>query len=245
MTGGGAGGGSAGGAGGGNACGGCVSGATGQCLAGDTASACGTGGNACRRCRANETCSSGMCVAASCGPQNCDGCCTNNFCVPTRFQSSFACGLNGTMCAGCMTGQTCNAGACEAAPDAGPPVMPGSPCTQGSDCRPPSGATCIPESAFGQATGYTDGYCTQSCGTSSPCPTSSECVEIQFGQRACRASCRVADIGMLGACRTGYVCAPTDNTSTAAYCRPRCDVSGSLSGCSTGQTCDTATGLCH
>jgi hypothetical protein len=87
-------------------CGGCID-AAGACQAGTDASACGTGGNNCVACSANQTCnSSGQCVAAAC-----NGCVDASGACQAGTDAS-ACGTGGSACVACASNQTCQSGSC-------------------------------------------------------------------------------------------------------------------------------------
>jgi hypothetical protein len=213
---------------------------------------CGLQGQACAMCPMGQTCQNGVCGAPpACDVMTCPGCCNNGQCQ--SGQTRMACGIGGQACTRCNMGQQCMGGFCIGGgfdggfpnPDAGMNVPAGSPCAGTQNCQPPFTAFCIPESAGGQATGYTGGYCTQQCGTTGSCVGSSICVtETVFGgQSTCRANCSTP--GTQSTCRSGYVCAPTVSSITPGFCRPRCDNAGLLSACPTGQTCNAMTGVCQ
>lgn len=222
----------------------------GQCLPTQAQSrfSCGTAGQMCQQCAMGEACTNGVCAAPpSCGPMTCAGCCDNGQC--RMGSTGFACGRQGAMCQRCMMGQACNNGSCGGTtmPDAGT-MAPGvgSPCGTTQDCQPPFAAVCIPEQFANQNTGYTGGYCTQSCGMGTACTTGSVCVtETFFGtqQSNCRVSCNAP--GTQSSCRTGYVCQPGSSSASPGFCRPRCNSQGVLATCSQGQTCNMATGVCN
>jgi hypothetical protein len=130
--------------------------------------------------------------------------------------------------------------------DAGSTVPAGSACTTNQQCQPPQSAFCLQANIAGQVTGYTGGYCTASCGANQPCAAGGLCVTESFfgaSQSTCRASC--SQVGQQGSCRQGYVCAPSPNSMTPGFCRPRCDTMGALTGCQANQVCNSTTGLCQ
>jgi hypothetical protein len=92
-------------------CPGCCEGTT--CRPGADRTACGTGGGACVRCGASQTCTAGVCGGGggSCSAATCpDGCCQNGQCRPSANAS---CGTGGAACVDCTAGgEVCNAGAC-------------------------------------------------------------------------------------------------------------------------------------
>jgi len=205
---------------------------------------CGSNGAACMGCPMGQTCTNGQCVT----PPPCDattcptGCCQNGQCQPGN--TGRACGSGGQACQPCGFGNSCTAGVC-VQPDGGAvmPVPVGSPCTTGMQCQPPQGALCVQESVFGQATGFTGGYCTAQCGPMQPC-SSGVCVTesiFGFSGSTCRATCAAPGMGQ-STCRTGYVCAALAG-STTGYCKPNCNNPQQMP-CPMGQTCQ-ATGYCQ
>lgn len=222
---------------------------------------CGLNGGACTQCPQGQACNAGVCGAPRCDVTTCPtGCCTANGQCITQ-QSNRQCGTAAQACMMCPMGQTCTAGLClpsafdagtpfdggVISPDAGVASNVGNACTTNQQCQPPSNGFCLQASIVNQPTGYTGGYCTASCGATSPCPAGALCLtELQFGvsSSSCRNTCQ--GVGTQSTCRTGYVCAPSPvSAGGPGYCRPRCDVAGSLSGCAMGQTCNTTTGLCQ
>lgn len=215
--------------------------------------ACGAQGQMCAQCPMGQGCQNGVCGTPVCDVTTCaSGCCANGQCQ--TGQSRFACGLAGQMCMRCGMGQTCNSGVCLGGgfdggfpgPDAGMFVPAGSPCTSAQQCNPPFGAFCLEENFGGQLTGYTGGYCTTNCGMGTPCAGGSVCITESFfgaAMSTCRATCTQA--GQQSSCRTGYVCAPSPNSTAPGFCRARCDTMGALSACAAGQTCNVTTGVCQ
>jgi hypothetical protein len=124
------------------------------------------------------------------------------------------------------------------------PVPVGAPCTSGMQCQPPGGAICIQESVFGNATGFTGGYCTAQCSATQPCSSGVCITESVFGfsGSTCRSTCSAPGMGQ-STCRTGYVCAANGTTATG-YCRPNCANPSNMP-CPTGQTCNAMTGYCQ
>lgn len=92
-------------------CPGCIN-AAGICQAGEFDTACGRGGSECVACEAPEVCAEGVCESPpTCGPDNCEGCCDGDDCVPTPSRS--ACGAGGDECTECNREAECIEGACE------------------------------------------------------------------------------------------------------------------------------------
>jgi hypothetical protein len=220
--------------------------------------ACGTNGGMCTQCPMGQACTNGTCATPVCDATTCPtGCCQNGMCNPGT--SRFACGGRGQTCVRCGMNQGCNNGLCSGmtptdggippmdggiiTTDAGTNVPAGSACAGNTACQPPAAAFCIAEVVLGQPTGYSGGYCTQSCGANSPCTTGACITETGTAQSACRSTCSAP--GTQSTCRTGYVCSPSSLSSVPGYCRPRCDSMGVLASCAMGQTCNTTTGLCN
>lgn len=85
-----------------------------NCRSGNTEAACGEGGAVCAACDGDEVCMDGECTApmsGDCGPDNCDGCCSDGQCVTGGADD--ACGLGGGVCSACAASEQCNAGVCE------------------------------------------------------------------------------------------------------------------------------------
>lgn len=136
--------------------------------------------------------------------------------------------------------------------DAGPgfPGEAGAPCAAAANCQPPERGACITEAADA---GYVGGACTAECTASlsddSWCGTGGICSPAYAGDDPngpvirwfCDRGCgRLTDGGIVGTCRTGYVC---DGTNQFASCTPNCTNSGVR--CGTGKTCNATTGLCQ
>lgn len=142
---------------------GCCDGDT--CVTNITPDQCGSSGQACAKCQANEACK-GVCYRpqSNCGPSNCKGCCLgNNDCAAGNF--GVACGAGGQQCARCVpsegTGQCVpaegGAGGTCTDQQCGPATCPG--CCSNGACV--SGLT---ESACGQL-----GVQCQTCGSGTFC----------------------------------------------------------------------------
>ena len=112
------------------------------CVTGTSGVACGTGGNACSDCNAKgAVCDTGShaCVAPSCGPQNCKGCCVGNACVAGTDVKT--CGVGGLQCSDCAAkGQTCDAqtGTCSGPPPSCNAQNCPNGCCQGNVCVAPT-----------------------------------------------------------------------------------------------------------
>lgn len=106
-----------------------------RCMPGSEPSACGFAGKTCQVCASNSECAPGpdggwTCVSEpppSCGPWNCNGCCSNT--EPSTCQlgtSAWACGSHGQTCEVCtgINGGQCavvpgGGGMCQGSPDGG------------------------------------------------------------------------------------------------------------------------------
>ena len=82
------------------------------CAVGSQQNACGKGGEQCRNCGSenpSKTCSAGACVASTCGPANCPGCCRSDGTCDALGITNDSCGQGGGLCASCtQSGTTCN-----------------------------------------------------------------------------------------------------------------------------------------
>ncbi len=133
-------------------CGGCCDG--GVCQTGESDFACGSFGDVCQECAADEVCGNGFCVLAGecfsdqdcgfeevcedqvcvsvqpqCDANNCDGCCDGDVC--RTGTSDFACGAFGNLCLECADDEACGGGLC---------VVPGG-CFSDEDCG--QGEVCV------------------------------------------------------------------------------------------------------
>lgn len=112
------------------------------CVTGTSGVACGTGGSACADCNAKgAVCDTGShaCVAPTCGPQNCKGCCAGNVCVAGTDVKT--CGVGGLQCADCASkGQTCDTqtGTCFGPPPTCNAQNCPNGCCQGNVCIAPT-----------------------------------------------------------------------------------------------------------
>src|SRR5581483_103805 len=141
-------------------CGGCCTG-IGTCEPGDSDTLCGTNANICATYAQGRTCRGGSCALAgsgggggaagcggqgggpACSPLTCAGCCAAIGCQPGL--SDTACGFGGNACGGCMPGETCVAGMCEAGGNGG--GASGGPCGPKSCNGCCEGTVCVPVAA--------------------------------------------------------------------------------------------------
>jgi hypothetical protein len=119
----------------------------------------------------------------------------------------------------------------------------GDPCLSDLQCRPPNSAFCIPESVFGQPTGWVGGTCTRTCGGSTnACPTGSTCVSFDTtNQPLCIQTCPGPRQGQ-STCRPGYVCEVNLMMAGVGLCIPRCSNPGFA--CWKNAACDPTSGYC-
>jgi hypothetical protein len=131
--------------------------------------------------------------------------------------------------------------------DAGPSgEQVGAPCTDNNQCQPTTNL-CIPESVMGFNTGYTGGYCTDTCGATLPCPVGSVCITENLGGVLTQSTCKTLCFnpgGGQGACRTGYICQQEPAGGMIGWCGPRCN-NQSFGACSSGGMCNAQTGYCN
>ena len=64
---------------------------------------CGTG----PACGSGQVCQNGKCIAATCGPTNCTGCCDGNSCLASSSMTLSKCGKGGAACKSCSGNNTC------------------------------------------------------------------------------------------------------------------------------------------
>ncbi|HEY0880050.1 MAG TPA: hypothetical protein VGD87_00905, partial [Archangium sp.] len=137
--------------------------------------------------------------------------------------------------------------------DAGPgfPAEAGAACADDTACQPPADGICLEESLDA---GYIGGACTAECTAAlvgSWCGTGGVCnpqgflsndnkgpIVRWFCERGCGT---LADGGIVGTCRPGFVC--DRPTNPFGYCIPNCTNSGVT--CGMGETCNATTGLCQ
>lgn len=119
-------------------CGGCCQ--NNKCHPGNTPGQCGAGGKQCISCPAGKTCVNGLCDTPppKCTSATCAGCCDSGTCYPGGTITH--CGKNGQQCAGCKSGEVCQAGACGVPrPSCGPHNCSG--CCNGTSCASGSSAS--------------------------------------------------------------------------------------------------------
>ncbi len=166
---------------------------------------CGTAGQACRACLANQTCVTGSCGSTLCNPGNCpNGCCQGNVCVQPQSQSAVNCGKGGAACVVCAAGQTCSSGAC-VAQGCGPQTCMGccslGSCTRGMDvfaCGT-GGQACV---ACPAGSSCVNGTC-QGC---SPTTCPNGCCQFGFCQPGNLGSACGAMGGQCQTCPAGTMC---------------------------------------
>lgn len=229
AMGGGAGGGIANGGGGAPPTCGCTVG--GQCVPGDSPLACGTDGGQCGLCGQGQQCVFGNCITAACGPGTCSGCCVAGLCVTPSMQTRFGCGLSGSACAACATGQTCRNGSC-VTPTCDPQSCPTGCCDNGV-CR-------MGDTPFNCGGG---GAMCQQCAVGETCQAK-RCAPLSAPDAGSIGS---PDGGPVGAacqtsqgCRQGTYCLPEGSVLgptgfPAGYCTAPCD--SAMSPCPVGSVC--------
>ncbi len=218
---------------------------------------CGAPAQACRQADAGR-CEPGGCfwpllpVGSPCGPAS--ACNSSGVCVPVSSELNCSDGLDddrddaGIDCADsdcnqmacdagrCMTGATCQAGACGGAPVAC--ASPGT-CRDAGVCNPASGQCDYPPSPAGSACSTDACLVNQTCdgngacaaGTPKPCPQGGQCQTGFCDGGACvmaaassgscddDAGCTFADSCVGGVCTgMGYVCPPPGECQTGGAC---------------------------
>lgn len=139
------------------------------------------------------------------GAPPCDGCrLASGTCVPFNATSVINCGIGGSACVACTSGELCVAGSCRS------PMRKrvGDPCAGDGECQASLGsaAICKQRTSTGNAS-YVGGYCTLRCAsTAAQCPVGSICVSAVSGygedDAICWDNCSQTD-----SCRTpGYAC---------------------------------------
>ncbi|MFH1130620.1 MAG: hypothetical protein V1754_04755 [Pseudomonadota bacterium] len=106
-----------------------------QCVTVLSTQKCGTGGQTCAACNADQTCVAGVCATSTpnCATA-CTGCCQGQQCVPLAQVNNNACGVNGGNCIACTSPETCQSGVCKSSnPSSGLNV--GSVIVSGSTCQ--------------------------------------------------------------------------------------------------------------
>lgn len=183
-------------------CGGCCT-ANGTCLDGLSDGACGRLGESCQACGFEATCvPDGFPGARTCqpfqfcGPQNCDGCCVGDICIPAGAQSASFCGIKGQQCLACGPNQTCNpAGFCENNAGCGPLSCAG--CCLGDICAIGSQNT---------ACGVSGAQC-QNCLNQGRTCQSGSCQQTACGPATCPNGCCQGNVCVTGTQDTA--CGPT------------------------------------
>ena len=164
-------------------------------------------------------------------------------CVPPHSQTNNACGLSGASCGVCGAGASCDQGVC-AFTDGGAPRI-GDGCASDFQCKPPQNGFCIPETVFGQNSGFPGGYCSASCGATM-CPVGSTCIDVgsQTGgsNPLCFETCNSPRTGR-ASCRANYVCEINFNGGGGGLCAPRCNSPGFS--CPQGTACNSTSGYCN
>ncbi len=218
------------------------------CLSGQDFTACGTGGVACQTCAAGQLCATrptggGLCQGTpSCGPLNCNGCCTpDGVCV--EGIDSLACGTGGQACQACGAGQFCAGDkTCRPIPACGPQSCAGCCATvQGQ-------AECV-IATTAEACGKGGEACA-SCGPGFGC-NAGVCERAETCGPATCTGCCVGDICATGnqsaACGGGGVaCSNCGAEAPPRVCQggvcelPTCGPNNCL-GCCAGNTCVVGT----
>ena len=182
---------------------------------------------------------SGSCASSSCPEGKCqslaDG---NKYCLSScsadgDCRSGYVCDKATSACLpDCRKGWSCGSTlSCnQSNGNCGPPsktISVGGACTYDVSCT--TGTCFFATDSNGNSTGWTDGYCSGSCASSS-CP-GGKCQSLADGNKYCLSSCSSDND-----CRSGYVC---DKTVTA--CLPDCRKGWS---CGSTLTCNQTSGSC-
>jgi hypothetical protein len=186
----------------------------------------------------SELCLLNQCLSITpgCGPQSCNGCCSQGVCLAGTDNS--ACGAGGGACQGCLF--LCFSGAClgggfgGSSGDAGV----GDPCTSDNDCMVNASlfnaGSCIQNTETdGGPSGWPGGYCAPICFSGS-CPGNGLCLSNGY----CYEPCNAPGTGR-STCRQGYVCGYQTGedggtlVGQPGVCEPNCH--------NAGRTCDTGT----
>ncbi|MBL8954493.1 MAG: hypothetical protein JNK82_27185 [Myxococcaceae bacterium] len=190
-------------------CSGCCA-TSGECITLERDEQCGVGGGSCIDCGAlssscdvtAHTCRGPGDGGVSCNTSCFSGCCFNGSCLPYSGQSKSSCGTGAQACLACTTGNTCELGQC--VPEVA--SITGSACMLDAECAGLDGGfTCRKQTSSGRFS-YPQGYCTQTCGTSSPCAYDSVCVLADPHETTayCMPRCTAPDTQ--STCRDGYLC---------------------------------------
>lgn len=217
-----------------------------KCLPGTVPSACGASGGKCSSCATGQTCETGggaggRCEGTStCGPGNCDGCCTAAGQCVTGTDSS-ACGGKGVQCSSCGATQVCDVTArvCRNQVTCGPSNCAG--CCVGNQCvDDPTPAAC-----------GTKGEACKTCGSTQLCGPAGTCVDGgECNPGECPSGCCVGSICAFGtqdtACGTdGDVCqncASQGLICDQRICQPKqCNAKTCPDGCCSQNVCVAGT----
>lgn len=201
-----------------------------RCLSGTEPAACGGRGEQCTNCgvsgRACEA-ASRTCGSSSCTPDNCNGCCVGDQCLPG--DAATACGASGGQCQACGTGQTCNAvlGRCEGA----------------STCGPANCNGCC--DAAGRCVGGND---TTACGTGGQacqgCAINQVCVpDGQPNARSCQVLSACGPTNCAGCC-VGNQCVVATTPAACGINGQACQACGAGLLCTAGQ-CTPPSTVCN
>ena len=165
------------------------------CVPGNESQACGSGGEACSVCGAEETCKDGKCIDKPCTPSSCPmGCCLGTQCL--NGDTDMACGTGGESCAQCTGDTVCKDSKCEV--PCGPGTCPGC-CNAMGKCL--MGDTDMACGSGGKA-------CTQ-------CAGDEKCQNGQCVKLSCSQTCKNnTQYGPSGGCCAGSTCKAGD-TDTA------------------------------
>lgn len=212
------------GCGNGGVCEGCCGGIDGgTCLLGTDPTACGSGGASCTDCTASgNSCdadASACTTTATCGPDNCSGCCVGNVCVGGTADST--CGAAGGQCLDCSaTGQQCT------------PTGSGGACTGSATCTAATCAGCCVGDVCLAGTANT--ACGGSAAACENCSASGDiCTAAMTSGGVCSALC--GPDNCTGCCQ--------DNVCVAGSLATACGVNGGQCGtCGAAQTCTA--GVC-
>lgn len=182
------------------------------CVPGNAANACGSAGQACGTCPAEQTCTAGACSGCS---QSCNGCCAGSTC--TSEVNAVACGPAGARCLACdaAVADSCVNGAC--ACGVGPPCKGGEGCKNGKCSCDVSCTGCCDA-------GGCEARATQTCGADGASCTA--CNLTVSNGCAADGSC---------ACGSAPACAAGETCSTSGVCQ----CNGAV--CSAGLHCSNNT----
>jgi hypothetical protein len=166
--------------------------AEGQCVAAATELTCGSAGNACVSCGANQICQGGACVGTGvdggtdagtgCGPDNCAGCCTTiggtPTCLPGNTKTN--CGSAGVTCSPCAAAESCISANGVFSCTVPSSVRYASQCSAPAECGPlGNDATCKSTADIG---GFNYGlpFCARPCDANGTCPDNGFCMPSEY-----------------------------------------------------------------